>query len=138
MFLRTQLKINNKKTTIVIQEQPQTNAKNILFPHWGMPNWLKETSKAPKTLRRRERNSAAGSRHSFLSNGWTRAKSSLARVSTKYWIYRTRWRSRLEVPLRFTEDSSVPGVFQYKWKVIAWKSFYCFLGKQIQEEAWKN
>lgn len=47
----------------------------------------------------------------FLSNGWITAKSSLVRVSTKYWIYRTRWRSGLEAPLRFTEDTSVPFFF---------------------------
>lgn len=53
------------KNTIVTQEQCQTNAENILFPHWGMPNCLEETSKAPKTLRRRERNSVAGNRQGF-------------------------------------------------------------------------
>lgn len=56
----------------------------------------------------------------FLSNGWITAKSSLVRVSTKYWIYGTRWRSGLEAPFRFTEDSSVPwGFLQFKWKTIA-------------------
>lgn len=48
-----------------------------------MPNWLKETSKALKTLRRRERNSVAGSRHGFFKQWLDQSQEQLSKGVNK-------------------------------------------------------